>query len=1056
MKQKAHSCRSSVKRFGRVVCTTITALALIFPVTSKTFAQTATNITSSGLNTVVTPPSPGGAIHSITGGTPVGTNLFHSFGEFSVGRLDTAQFQTTNLVPTASISNILGRVTGGNPSSIFGAIDSASYYPGANLFLLNPAGIVFGPNATLNVAGSVNFTTADYLRLADNVRFNAVPNSTADALLSASPVAAFGFLDLASGMTRGIISVQGSTLSVPDGQSITLVGGDVIIGNGVGTGGTQAANLSAPNGQIHIASANSVGEFQHHPLQAIANADGQAFSTYGLIALAPNSLIDVTHGGGGTVSIRGGEFVLNVTNSILTTSTAAPTAPAENSVSLTGGSLILSGTTSGADGAAINISTDTLEVKGASQIVSSNEGSGGLGGDTTITATKSVTISGYDVDATSGVRTDFGTVTSGVFAGTTADGTGGALTITTPKLTIQDSAEVATLTAGAGSGQTMTLDVRILEVKTGGRVSTISGWNYLLGDFGDGTGQAGMINILGANSISVDGTGPFNNYSRIQGAAYSFAGGGSAPIEINAPSATVTLENGGRIETLPGFGAEPTGNITLTIRNLNITNGSLNTIGGDGRSGNIVVNATGTVSLSGEVQGQPFPINNENGGSGGTGIVSVETGTLTLSNRARILNSTFSDATPSTDTKISIHATESVAMSGGSDIRIANFLSDVGGLEIRSSNISLSGQATINTVGFGNGNSGPITINAQNFSLTGGSKLNSSILSGSSGQGGSITIQGLASPAESVLIDGIDSGLFSNTRGAGIGGNITVETNTLTMQNGGTISASTSGQAPSATGGNITLTAGQSVTLNNGGSISASSTGPGNAGTISVNAGQQLDMQNSSITTQANQASGGNINIQAVDQVRLVDSTISTSVLGGGGGGGNISIDPTAVILQNSQILAQAFFGNGGNITITTPLFLADQTSLVSASSQFGLNGTVNIQSPTSNLSGTVSSLPSSMRQAQSLQTGRCAALANSRSSSLIVAGRDTMPTEPGGWLPSPFALTGEDGGPFAQPAIQPTALLASAHETLSLRRLTPAGFLTQHFAESELTGCRS
>ena len=73
-----------------------------------------------------------------------------------------------------------------------------------------------------------------------------------------------------------------------------------------------------------------------------------------------------------------------------------------------------------------------------------------------------------------------------------------------------------------------------------------------------------------------------------------------------------------------------------------------------------------------------------------------------------------------------------------------------------------------------------------------------------------------------------------------------------------------------------------------------------------------------------------------------------------------------------------------------------------------------------------------------------------------IVAGRDAMPTEPGGWLPSPFALTGEDGGPFAQPAAHSTPLLASAEETVSLRRLTPAGFLTQHFAESESTGCRS
>ncbi|MEK7305553.1 MAG: hypothetical protein AAB034_05320, partial [Nitrospirota bacterium] len=184
--------------------------------------------------------------------------------------------------------------------------------------------------------------------------------------------------------------------------------------------------------------------------------------------------------------------------------------------------------------------------------------------------------------------------------------------------------------------------------------------------------------------------------------------------------------------------------------------------------------------------------------------------------------------------------------------------------------------------------------------------------------------------------------------------------------------------------------------------------------------------------------------------------SISTSVLGGAGSGGNITIDPNSVILQNSQIIAQAIQGAGGNISIVTPLFLADAGSLVDASSQFGLSGTVKIQSPTSNLAGTVSSLPSSLRQAQSLQTGRCAALADSRSSSLIVAGRDILPAEPGGWSPSPFALMGEETDSLAIASPPVAAMTASADAPVSLRRLTPAGFLTQSFAESGLTGCRA
>ena len=125
------------------------------------------------------------------------------------------------------------------------------------------------------------------------------------------------------------------------------------------------------------------------------------------------------------------------------------------------------------------------------------------------------------------------------------------------------------------------------------------------------------------------------------------------------------------------------------------------------------------------------------------------------------------------------------------------------------------------------------------------------------------------------------------------------------------------------------------------------------------------------------------------------------------GSGGNITIDPNVVVLQNSQILAQAVQGAGGNITITTPLFLADSSSLVSASSQFGVNGTVTIQSPTSNLSGSLGPLTSKPSQAQALLTQRCAALANGQASSFVVAGREQLPSDPGGWLSSPLALRG-------------------------------------------------
>jgi large exoprotein involved in heme utilization and adhesion len=300
-----------------------------------------------------------------------------------------------------------------------------------------------------------------------------------------------------------------------------------------------------------------------------------------------------------------------------------------------------------------------------------------------------------------------------------------------------------------------------------------------------------------------------------------------------------------------------------------------------------------------------------------------------------------------------------------------------------------------------------------------------------SGAGGTINIQGLASPAKSVLIDGVGSGIFTGAVGTGPGGNTNISAQSVTIQNGGTISASTSGIEASATGGNITVSSIQSTTLNNGGSITAGSTGPANAGNITINAGSQFLSQNSAVTTEASQASGGDITIQATDSIRLVNSTISTSVQGGPEtSGGNITIDPTFMTLQNSQILAQAVQGQGGNINIVAGTFLADQTSLVSASSQFGLSGAVNIQSPISMLSGSLATLPKRPLQVQQLLQQRCAAQANGQLSSLVVAGRDTLPSEPGGWLMSSMALLAEDV-PVSPPHPLPSDALVPSHQTM-------------------------
>ena len=341
--------KTAHKSGAKVVVIVLMALCLPGLWFSFGLVQAASPITSSGLNTQVSAPLPlasGQTQFNITGGTRPGggTHLFHSFGNFNVPTNNIANFLNsgsinqngTLLPPNLPTANILGRINGGTPSSIFGMIQTngPGGFPTANLFLMNPNGFLFGPTATINVGGMVAFTTADYLRLADGALFNAIPHPAADALLSAAPVAAFGFL----GSNPGAITVQGSQLTVANGTGMSLVGGTITIQSGTPEGGTaQPARLVAPNGKIQLASAASPGEFDAATLQPLPNVNGASFTSFGSVNLAPGSTINVS--GEQTVSIRGGQFVLSVNDAVLSTA-QSPGPP--DTISLSPGSSILS------------------------------------------------------------------------------------------------------------------------------------------------------------------------------------------------------------------------------------------------------------------------------------------------------------------------------------------------------------------------------------------------------------------------------------------------------------------------------------------------------------------------------------------------------------------------------------------------------------------------------------------------------------------------------------------------------------------------------------------
>ena len=141
-----------------------------------------------------------GPNYDITAGAGLtrGNNLFHSFSQFDLKAGDVATFSGPG-----NIQNILSRVTGGSPSSIDGTIRSG--IAGANFFFINPSGVVFGPNASVDVSGAFSVSSANYLKLADDARFMAALDAD-DSMLSSAPVAAFGFLEGASGSVVNVES----------------------------------------------------------------------------------------------------------------------------------------------------------------------------------------------------------------------------------------------------------------------------------------------------------------------------------------------------------------------------------------------------------------------------------------------------------------------------------------------------------------------------------------------------------------------------------------------------------------------------------------------------------------------------------------------------------------------------------------------------------------------------------------------------------------------------------------------------------------------------------
>lgn len=734
---------------------------------SLTQAQT-TSITSSGFGTKVT--LNGGApvpTYDITGGTRPGNgaNLFHSFGDFSVGTHDIARFGNDSGLPT---TNILSRVTGGQTSNIYGMIQTAGFGSAA-LWLINPAGIVFGPTASLNVGGSVHFSTADYLRLGSgNDRFYADLGKTSQ--LTSAPVTAFGFL---GERPAGPITVQaGNPLAVSEGKAISLIGGDISI-----TGRT----LSAPGGQINLASVAGAGEVVPNQLGQAPVLSLAKVSQQGTIQLTEGAILRTssTTGDGGPVFIRGGQLVME--NAGIEAVTTAPrqfdfsftvmTCCKGGIVDVVADSVLLKGSTGGAAG-------KTIYTNNQGDITFSTN-------ELTLDNAKIVT-DGYNVPVLDMNRTGHIRVqglegansfanhvflrnqtvlnTDGFFLDVGGGRPGGQISVqaididisNTKILTNQGSISLdATKTIQSGgqniiqndSGFTINIsDHKGIVLKAGDSIDLTRGdrvEDLTAGSIHGGTYQAPPISLLAPN-ISLKGT-----FIGVNGALFAEAGKVSlrgTDIEIADVSTISTTTSGG----ISAIGGGSAGSINISgladgtsAKSIRILQGSKLTSEVPG------ANAFGTAG-SIELDGQQVIFDGaqataSHAGSGRGGDITIHAAELILANNSRIgAVSTSTSAGAANAGNINITSTDSTRIAN-STVSTSAIQASGGNITLNASNlIHLRNSKITTSVTGGTGSGGNISIDPQFVVLE-----HSQILAqATAGKGGAISLV-----AETLLID---------------------------------------------------------------------------------------------------------------------------------------------------------------------------------------------------------------------------------------------------------------------------------------------------------------
>ena len=910
----------------------------------------------------------------IEGGASRGSNLFHSFQEFNVGDGGSVFFANPE-----GILNILTRVTGGNPSDILGTLGVNG---GANLFLLNPNGIFFGENAQLSLTGSFLATTADSFVFADGFEFSA-SNPQAPPLLTVNIPIGLRFRD-----NPGNITVDRSVLEVNQGESLSLIGGNVNVSGTLeipdnpSNAFPNSGILAAPGGTVNLGGLTTAGDVQINPDLSLVFpeniAKGDVIFTN---ANVQTSLFEENQGNAGTINVNSNLFRLE--NSFLQSN--------------------LEDQSQGNAGV-ININANAVELIGA--LVTDDEGN--------------------QIGIGSGIQARVSSDNQGL-----ENSDGGQINILADSVLVQDSQiEVSTGNNSLGNAGNILIDTPetgSVELRSTGNNFPRTQINIGIGS--NSTGNAGRVEIK-TGSLTLESQTRRHTTSIQSSIGFNSVAPDNAGTIIIEAVDRIDIIGDARLETtIRGGGEGNAGTININTAtfvldgdrarikaSLNGTDdfrGEGEPIPTRGTAGDLIVNAN-SIELK---NGANFQLNSQRDSEGIAGNIKISTDTLTLTGGSYINTSTNGIGDAGT---IEIEATESITVSGVLDNQNIFFIDsegevveegEVAGLlppsRIESTSVNRddgqAGQITIKTPNLRVENGGLITTNTRSTSDGGNIVINGEVLelidggqitarARSQGNAGSIdlniseriTISGSDPQREIILqelinnlqdiVDNGDfpedtdvelvaeeafftindrSGIFGSTdaNAEGDGGAINLNSASIFMSNSGTISAVSEG---SGSGGNILVEA-NNLTLLNQATIEASTRGAGNAGNIELTVDNFLliDGENTGIfgTADANSTgNGGTIKLYSNNLTLLNQATIEASTEGIGNAGNiNLTVaDLSLIDGEGTGILGNAEVGStgdGGTINLNSAsLIMSDRGTISAVSEGSGSGGDIVVE----------------------------------------------------------------------------------------------------------------